>query len=281
MKNKDFYKIQWERTKVNKDTFNDFPDDIKEICRIIQHLLIHPATFDINNVTFEESRIDDRRIKSIQEIIDKIFLLENRDLIDYRNPENRVVAICKHFSMFLCSVLREKWVPARCRCGFATYFVNGRFEDHWICEYYSKQENRWLRVDAQIDNLQILQCQMELNKINPLRLEKESFFTGWTLWKMYRQWFISWENCWFSLMEIERWEWYIRGNMLRDFFALNKIEYHYNELNRFMVSDYLPNEEELLMLDEIADLTLNVDSNLDKLTEFYERNKEILKVNSY
>ena len=50
-------------------------------------------------------------------------------------------------------MLRHRRIPARLRCGFAAYFDRGRWEDHWICEYWRPAEGRWCRVDAQLDEI--------------------------------------------------------------------------------------------------------------------------------
>lgn len=63
--------------------------------------------------------------------------------------------------------------------------------------------------------------------------------------------------------------------MLRDFFALNKIEYSYQEESKFMDMKYTPNEKELLLLDKIADLTIHADENFDEIIKFYEQHKEL------
>ena len=42
----------------------------------------------------------------------------------------------------------------RARCGSGSYFNPGHFYDHWICEYGNAVQARWVRVDAQIDDVQ-------------------------------------------------------------------------------------------------------------------------------
>ena len=42
-------------------------------------------------------------------------------------------------------------VPARVRCGFAAYFSQGTYEDHWVCEYWKPEEERWAQADSQLD----------------------------------------------------------------------------------------------------------------------------------
>ena len=226
----DFYKNQGIRTKIKKGTFDSFPNDISKICKIIQGLLIHPGTLkELYNINLPKSRINDRRLKTIQEIINKIKKLDKHSLLIPREPEKRVVAICKHFSMLLCSILREKGIPARTRCGFATYFLGGWFEDHWICEYWNDKQKRWIRVDSQIDDIQIVAYHINRTKINFLDLPKGVFFPAGILWELYREGFIEGKVEGFSLEPKGFGEWYIRGNMLRDFFALNEIEFLYSE----------------------------------------------------
>ena len=87
---------------------------------------------------------------------------------------------------------------------------------------------------------------------------------------------VSGKLCGFSLGENQFGVWYIRGNMLRDFFALNKIEYTYQEINKLMDRNYEPNEKELLLLDKIADLTIRVDERFEELIDFYKNNKNLI-----
>ena len=40
-------------------------------------------------------------------------------------------------------------MPARARCGFATYFIPPKKVDHWVVEYWSGEEQRWIRIDPE------------------------------------------------------------------------------------------------------------------------------------
>jgi len=272
----DYYKHQGVRTKVEKGVFDSFPDDISKLCKIIQGLLIHPGTIkSLYNLNLPESRTEEINIKTIQEILNRAKKLDPSNLTISREPEKRVVAICKHFSMLLCSILREKGIPTRTRCGFATYFPGGWFEDHWVCEYWNSKEKRWIRVDPQIDNIQAKAYQIDTETIDLTDLPKETFFPAGIIWQMYRDGFVEGKTIGYSNNKEWAGEYYIRGNMLRDFFALNKTEYLYQELNDLMSADYKPNEQELLLLDKIADLTINIDEKFDELVNFYENNKNL------
>lgn len=272
----DYYTEQWIRTKVKKWAFKNFPDDITWIARIIQWLLVHPNYIQkLYNINLPEKRIKDRYLRTLQESLDKIIELNKKPLTEYREPKDRVVNICKHFAMFMCSVLRGKWIPARCRCGFATYFHNAQFDDHRICEYRNKKTKKWSRVDAQIGDIEMLKYNLNRNQINFTDMPKDIFFTGGVLRKLYREWVLSWDLCWFFAQEGLHGERYIRGNMLRDFFALNKIEYSYQEESQLMSPNYKPTEKELLLLDKIADLTIHVDEKFDELQRFHTEHLEI------
>jgi len=264
-----FYKTHGNRTLVDSKTFNNFPQDVKSLTEIIRGVGMHPC--HLNGLILPSERINDRYLKTVQEVVKKIKILDDSDLIKNRNDENKIVIICRHFAMLLTSILREQGVPARCRCGFATYFSNGWFEDHWICEYWNGV--RWIRVDPQMDKL--ITAKKQLNNIDFNDMPSDIFFIGGVLWKLYREGIISGEFCGFSHEESERGEWYIRDNMLRDYFSLNKIEYSYQETNYLMDRNYIPNKEELILLDKIADLTININDNFNEFIQFCKNNKEI------
>lgn len=271
----EFYSHQGVRTEVPEGTFDDFPDSVEEIVKIIQGLLIHPGSIDLYGIKMSKSRIKDRNLKTVQEVITKAKKLDKSSLIIARKPEDRVVGICKHFSMVLVSILRSKGIPARARCGFALYFKKGWFEDHWICEYWDREQKRWVRVDAQIDDILAVHLGINKNEINPLDLIKGEFFYGADIWKLYREDLIDGKISGFSLSPGLKGEWYIRGNMMRDFFSLNEIEYLYSEEDDLMSGYYNPNKKDLKFLDKIAKLTSKADKNFKKIRELYSRRKDL------
>src|SRR5260370_32554017 len=65
-------------------------------------------------------------------------------------PAEKPPGTCRDFALMLCSILRQHAVPARVRCGFATYFTTNPFEDHWVCEYWSEAKGGWALADAQL-----------------------------------------------------------------------------------------------------------------------------------
>jgi hypothetical protein len=80
--------------------------------------------------------------------------MDARPLADGRTPDRRVVGVCRHFATLFVACLRRRDIPARARCGFANYFKAGENGDHWVGEYWNADMQRWVLVDAQIDELQ-------------------------------------------------------------------------------------------------------------------------------
>jgi hypothetical protein len=80
--------------------------------------------------------------------------LDSQAIVSPRDPERRVVGVCRHFATLFVALMRQKGVPARARCGFANYFAPGKHVDHWVGDYWNAMEERWMLVDAQIDDRQ-------------------------------------------------------------------------------------------------------------------------------
>ena len=74
-------------------------------------------------------------------------------------------------------------VAARARCGFGAYFEKGKFIDHWVTEYWNESQQRWVLVDAQLD-----QRQRELFGIafDPLDVPRDQFLVAGDAWQLCR-----------------------------------------------------------------------------------------------
>ena len=90
---------------------------------------------------------------------------------------------CRDYAVMLASMLRHQSIPARIRCGFASYFTGGPFEDHWICEYWSATEKRWVRADAQLDQLHREQLAIRFDAAD---LPSEMFLSAGQAWQRAR-----------------------------------------------------------------------------------------------
>jgi hypothetical protein len=98
-------------------------------------------------------------------------------------------------------------VPARARCGFATYLEDDFNMDHWVCEYWDAGHGRWVMEDAD----------QGMHDVSP-----ERFITGVRAWRTCRTGAARSDA--FGFGPDMRGDWVVRMNLVRDFAALNGFE---------------------------------------------------------
>jgi hypothetical protein len=252
-----------------KTYFADLPQDISELCKIVQNNLIHIYWSERYGRKLTESEQAAVNIRSIERKLALIQEYNPGSLTIPRAIDERQVGNCRDFSLMLTSILRDQGIPARNRCGFGAYFLNGHFEDHWVCEYWNADQNRWILVDAQLDGFQ---CR-ELNiQFNPLDVPRDQFVVAGQAWQMCRQGEADAQK--FGIFEMRGW-WFIWGNIVRELLAFNKIELlPWDIIPGCMthnLEDPLPENPELSFYDGIAALTLAGDLAFDELRAIYEK----------
>ncbi len=194
------------------------PSDVEALRAIVQGLVLHVHWAGAYGVTLSEERQQDAIARSVAAILSRVLELDARPLHEARPPESRFAGTCRDFTLLMCSMLRNRGVPARARCGFGAYFRPGRFEDHWVCEYWDGPGQRWVQVDAQIDALQREALKLTFD---PLDVPAGEFLSGGRAWEACRSEGADPEH--FGIFDM-RGLWFIRGNVLRDLAALNRVE---------------------------------------------------------
>src|SRR5262245_7010174 len=114
----------------------------------------------------------------------------------------------------LCSLLRHRSIAARVRCGFATYFSSGPYQNHWICEYWSTREMRWVRADAQLDRVHQEHLGIKFNRAD---LPIEAYLTAAQAWALARTGVVAPDD--FGHCDAKG-LWFLRINVHRDLLAL-------------------------------------------------------------
>jgi hypothetical protein len=146
----------------------------------------------------------------------------------------------------LCCFLRSKGVPARLRCGFAAYFGGG-WEDHWVCEYWDKQAQRWRMSDAQIDGVLKDSCRIGFD---PKDVPDQSFLTAGRAWLDYRD--ARSDPNRFGHGKVTG-PWFIKVNVLRDHYVLNGQETSaWDGWQAAPPSERVVGEHEVALLDDLA-----------------------------
>src|SRR5215510_11541282 len=134
--------------------FSELPNDVGELVRTIQHLVVYDlVAADFYGFTVPEHRQSEIHLRLIEKMVDRLLALDDQTLSVARTVDRRLAGRCRHFMLFLIAMLRAKGIPARARCGFGAYFNPPYFEDHWVCEYWNADEERWVLVDPQFDEV--------------------------------------------------------------------------------------------------------------------------------
>ena len=184
----------------------------------VQGLLIHIYWAGRYGVELDDTRQSEVQLRLVARQLERIRELDDRPLSQARPPECRLVGNCRDFTSLLVTMLRRQGIPARSRCGFARYFEPNHYEDHWVAEYWQADEQRWVLVDAQMDALQRGVLQLPFD---PLDVPRDQFITGGHAWAMCRAGQADPEA--FGIHDMHG-LWFIRGNLVRDVAALNKVE---------------------------------------------------------
>lgn len=252
--------------------YEDLPDDIPGLIRVVQGVLLHVFWTSRYGVELSEEREKEVNIRKVEDMLERILELDANPITAPRELDKRLVGNCRDFSIFICSFLRHKGIPARPRCGFGAYFLTGKYADHWICEYWDTDKERWIQLDAQLDSLQIKTLGIEFD---PLTLPEGEFLTAGQAWKFCRAGKLNPDKCGFFDPQLPhlRGYWFIKDNMIRDFMALNKVEilpWDTNNSDIMGSPDGETTESQYSLLDKVAHLTTSGDSVFTEVRELYE-----------
>ena len=203
---------------VPADAFDGLPTDPVGLCRAVRGLIVHEMWANAYGFDVPEDRLTDLQARSAVEMTDVIRRLDARPLSAARPVEERMVGNCRHFSTLSCALLRRAGIPARARCGFGMYFEPGKYVDHWVTEYWNETEQRWVRIDAQLDDVQRAAIVADFDTED---LPPGPFLPAGEAWEQCRTGRADPDT--FGIFEF--WGlWFVQANVVRELAALNKME---------------------------------------------------------
>jgi len=205
-----------------------------------------------------------QQLRGAAATLDVVLANNPAPLGERRDPADRAVGVCRHFSVVTAAILRAQGVPARARVGFGAYFEPGKFVDHWVVERWSEAEDRWILTDAQLDGLQRQALKIDFD---PLDVPRDRFLIAGDAWAQCRAG--KADAAKFGIFDM--WGlWFIAGNVMRDFAALNNMEMLPWDC---WGADPLPQttllDEQLSLFDHLAALTLEPDGRFAELRDLY------------
>jgi hypothetical protein len=225
----------------------DLPLDIPALCRILHGLLIHEAWIERQGFDPAAFAGQSRATLPVSKRLGQLLAIDPRPLTVARPGEARALATCRDFALMLCAVLRHHGVPARVRCGFGRYFTGHPYHDHWVCEHWAKAEQRWVLVDAELDepHRNVLKFDFE-----PIDVPRTAFITGIEAWQRCRTGAIDPEQLGHGT---STGLFFARVNLGRDLLALAKTETSSWDTWRAARQPHLElDEAALLLCDDLA-----------------------------
>lgn len=292
-----FYKIPDMITDLSKYSISlkKITNNPEYISRIASGLFIHDSSTTFFNVPYCEEKLFHPLLMS--DLLEEIMKIDDDYLTKVRDANKRLLVCCREYSVFTVALLRAKNIPARSRCVFPLYLnVAESLVEHWIVEYWNGI--RWVATDPMIDPMFLSALErkgiIKVNGIdkgtisnygfpNPNDLDKKEYISTGEAWKYLRENKVV--NKQFSYLGLNG-KYYVRIQLLRDFLAINKFEFqtHFSLINQgynwkcWRLID-IGNEEltrqDILLLDKIAELTLDIDSNFENIRDLYESTPQL------
>lgn len=256
------------------------PDDVRKIGALVRNQLIHRTSLhdentkiipgliyaDMKNIPWWRQAEDDNFNTAVA-IIAELFRRDSKGFTQDRKDKDKLVLTCRHTTLLMASILKAKDIPCRVRSGYAPYFPfkKGLSFDHWINEYWDKNENRWVIIDV----------------------DGHQHNTGFDMFDMPSDAFdypaISWLNCRNGKDNPNRFHNAAPAKGLKvigwalfyDFHCLMNNEIIYLHSPAYLYGKWNKmSEAELKELDELAKLMIEPDKNFDKLVNAWNTNKK-------
>ncbi len=194
------------------------PRDVGGLAKVVQGVLIHEHIAPAYGVTLSAEQHAQAHMRGVEKMLDCIARQDGRPLPQPRPPGERVVGVCRHFTLLHVAMLRRQGIAARARCGFGAYFEKGKLIDHWVTEYWNESAQSWRLVDAQLD---LRQRDLFDITFDPLDVPRDQFVVAGDAWQLCRGG--KADPGAFGILDMHG-LWFIAGNVIRDVAALNNHE---------------------------------------------------------
>lgn len=243
------------------DHFKRLPTGPAALAGVVQGMLMHEHISTTYGIALDGAQHAQAHVRSVEDMLDGIVRRDPRPLTDARAPGERQVGVCRHFTLMHVAMLRAEGVPARARCGFAAYFVKDKFLDHWVTEYWSDDQKRWLLVDAQLD---AHQCSLFKVDFDPLDVPRDKFLIAGDAWVLCHRGQADPQA--FGILGMFG-LWFVASNVIRDAAALNN-----REMLPWDVWGGMSQTDagiDVAFIDRVAALTQDPDAHHDDLRLLY------------
>jgi hypothetical protein len=268
----DFFSSPGKMTSPGAHTvlFDPLPRDIPSLVKVVQGLMVHIFWAERYGIQLDAARKGEVQLRTVEKMLARILELDKRPLSEARTYEKKLVGNCRDHSVLLTAMLRHQGIPARARCGFAEYFEANWHMDHWVVEYWNPDQQRWILVDAQLDDLQRDKLHLPFD---PLDVPRGQFLTGGRAWQLCRSGQADPDT--FGIFEMHG-LCFVLGDFIRDVASLNKMELlPWDVWGMMRGQDEDITEDDKAFLDKLAELTAGDVPAFEQVRELYENDPRL------
>ena len=244
--------------------YENLPTAIPDLVKLVQGVTIHVFWTERYGFKAPSERMNELQLRSMDRRLERTMDLDPRPLVEARPLDKKLLGNCRDHSLLLASLLRHQGIPARARCGFGAYFMPDHFEDHWVTEYWNEEASRWVMVDAQLDELQRDVLKIDFDTLD---VPRDQFIVGGKAWQMCRSG--KQDPKTFGIFDMHGLG-FVRGNLVRDVAALNKMELLPWDCWGVILAESLDDPDDLAALDEAASFSAEDVPDFDGLRARYE-----------
>jgi hypothetical protein len=273
-----YYKIQSQFTDpgVNYMLFENLPDSIDGLCHTVQGLYLHYMDGERYGYQIPEERLSEINLRHVEKMLSRIIELDDRPLTVQRTPEKKLIGCCRDAATLLCAMARYRGIPTRVRFGFAAYFtkLDPDFNcSHIVAEFWDTEQEKWRLVDPELDELTIEENHIHFDVYD---VPRNQFLVGGRAWQLCRTGEVDPNKFGVSGIGEMKGLPFVRGNLIQDLAALNKMELLNWDCWGLMLRGMgTHTDEELELLDQVAELTQADLDAWSAIKSIYERDVRV------
>ena len=257
------------------------PDDPRKIGRLLRWSFIHRTTLDWGNKRTNSDlkfgdmtkvpwyrQVEDDNLPTASAMLAELFRRDSRGLTFERKVEDKLVLTCRFISILAASILKAKGIPARVRSGFVGYWpwANKNY-DHWINEYWSKKEKRWIAID--------IDSSFHKTSFDWYDMPHEKFEYSADVWLNIRKGKAN--QSLYKNADGHKGLLVVAWELFYDFHCLMNSEIIYPHIPKIVIKSWefkKLSEEKLKEIDNLAQLMQNPDGNFEALQNIWETKRE-------
>ncbi len=154
--------------------YKNLPDSLPELCKLIRSQFIHPfAELPQYREQIPKERWNEMmNYPTVKSILKGLVTYNPAGLIYNRKPEDRLILGCPQNAILLASILKYRGIPARVRCGHATYLIPEFHGSHTLCEVWNENDKRWMLVDPSTDKVDFSEEEFDFSNEAWLQMQK-------------------------------------------------------------------------------------------------------------